>query len=811
MSNWPNLRLTEHDLPSAFNNTSNLGILNGAPSGNQIDVDVDCPEAVVLADRFLPDTRAVFGRPGKRRSHRLYVCDDLPATQQFKDIDGAMLIELRSTGTQTLFPPSTHPSGVRLIWEEDGQPQRVAGAHLADAVARVAAGCLLARHWPAPGSRQDAALALAGGLVRLGWSEHAVTSFIEGVAQAAGDEETPSRIATVLYTMKRLDAHQPATGWPTLGELVGDRVVERAQSWLGATNCEDCEDCEDAWEPPVPLAEGPRPPFPTDVFPDWLRAYVDAVAVSTQTPPALAGMLVLSCLATACAKKVVVQLKPDWHEPVNVFTLTAMAPGERKSAVFAEVTRPISAFEAAERRRVAPRIAEAEGRRKIASHALSQAQNAAAKAAEEERPALLVRADERARELAEVEVPAMPQLITEDCTPERLVSILAEQGGRLAVMAPEGDVFDLMAGRYSANGGPNFGVYLKGHAGDDLRVDRIGRRGESVKAPALTLGLAVQPTVVSGLASQPGFRGRGLLARFLYGMPETLVGHRDITPPSIPEAIRHAYDERLTALLELPVAPSGGDGESRPQVLLLSSQAVTLFDAFRRDLEPRLGELGDFGALQDWAGKLAGAVARITGLLHLATYSNQAVASRSPISAETIARAIHLANEFLIPHALVAFAQMGADPAAAEARHLLRVLADRELRSCTKRELYQLVKGRFKSVEALEPAVVVLQRHGYIRIRKAVDRSGPGRKASPIFDVNPRWLADRARTSDDVSAQSEIFPRALAKQSPSPPHNPHNPHNPDRPSFGQHIETEDSEDCAYPTESQEVAEWAVPL
>ena len=62
--------------------------------------------------------------------------------------------------------------------------------------------------------------------------------------------------------------------------------------------------------------------------------------------------------------------------------------------------------------------------------------------------------------------------------------MLAEQGGRIASMSPEGGVFDLMAGLYSKSGMPQFGVYLIGHAGDNLRVDRISRTGEHVKRPA---------------------------------------------------------------------------------------------------------------------------------------------------------------------------------------------------------------------------------------------------------------------------------------------------------------------------------------
>jgi replicative DNA helicase len=47
--------------------------------------------------------------------------------------------------------------------------------------------------------------------------------------------------------------------------------------------------------------------------------------------------------------------------------------------------------------------------------------------------------------------------------------------GRIALLSPEGDVFDQMAGRYNQQVGPNLGVYLKGHAGDLLKVDRRGR------------------------------------------------------------------------------------------------------------------------------------------------------------------------------------------------------------------------------------------------------------------------------------------------------------------------------------------------
>ena len=69
-----------------------------------------------------------------------------------------------------------------------------------------------------------------------------------------------------------------------------------------------------------------------------------------------------------------------------------------------------------------------------------------------------------AAELAEQTEPVLPRLIVDDATAEKLGMMLAEQGGRIASMSPEGGVFDLMAGLYSKSGMPQFGVYLMGHS-----------------------------------------------------------------------------------------------------------------------------------------------------------------------------------------------------------------------------------------------------------------------------------------------------------------------------------------------------------
>jgi len=124
---WEQTRLKEADLPASFNGQpQDIGVLLGEPSGWLIDIDLDHPRCVALADPFLPPTPAVFGRPGKLRSHRLYRVSAPVATKKHKSRSAGMLVELRSTGAQTVFPPSLHESGEAITWEIEGaEPELV--------------------------------------------------------------------------------------------------------------------------------------------------------------------------------------------------------------------------------------------------------------------------------------------------------------------------------------------------------------------------------------------------------------------------------------------------------------------------------------------------------------------------------------------------------------------------------------------------------------------------------------------------------------------------------------------------------------
>ena len=495
--------------------------------------------------------------------------------------------------------------------------------------------------------------------------------------------------------------------------------------------------------------------FPTHALGAVLREWVEAEATATQTPPDLAAVVVLATISACVAKKFEVEIRPGWREPLNTYWLVALEPGNRKSTVFRDAVRPLHDYERQLSEALRAPIQAATVAREIKQRELKRAIDLAARSG---LPADRQCAAELAIELEGERVPVIPRLVVDDVTPERLAAMLAEQGGRLALLSAEGGLFELAGGRYS-DGVPNLEVLLKGHPGDDLRVDRIGRSPVHVRHPALTLGIAVQPEVIRELARKPAFRGSGLLARFFYSLPESTVGRRIACPPPVPEAVSERYRQLCTLLLRIAEHRSDGEVVSLP--IHFSPEASGRLERFSEELEPRLSAGGELGPICDWANKLAGGIARVAALLHLAgshddcgnsgnSGSPDELASvregdhcaypgndrKIEIEVETIDRSI-LIGIYLLTHAQAAFAFMGTDPEIENAKQLLRWIVDQRVSKFTKRDAWQATRGRFKKASELDAPLSLLVQHGYLVADQPHERPGQGRKPSPAFNVNP--------------------------------------------------------------------------
>jgi hypothetical protein len=491
----------------------------------------------------------------------------------------------------------------------------------------------------------------------------------------------------------------------------------------------------DGWDDPIAFDDVDVPGFPLETLPPWLGTWASEQATAIQVPPDLPALLGLAVLSLTTAKKICVEIKPGWREPTNIYTAIALAPGEGKSPIFAAATAPLREWEREQRSRLAPQIADAQERERLRDERARELRKKAARAAEGPQLELLEsELRELAVERATTTIPSPPRLVADDATPEAVGRLLGEQRGRLGVFSSEGGPFAIMAGRYS-EGRANCELFCKAHSGDAYDLDRIGRPSVHLVAPLLTIALTVQPSVISGFASTPEFRSLGLLARFLYAIPRTIVGSRNPDPPPVTDAARAAYEQFIRRLLELE-EQRDDHGEIAARPIPLSPVARSLLIAFKAGLEPRLGAGGDLQAIADWGNKLPGAVARIAGVLHVGHLGSEA-ALQKPIPGETLRAAAEVGN-YAIEHARAAFGLMGADATTALAKHIWAWTLCCEDGSVTKHAIHRAMQSRVQRAAELDPALSVLVERGLFREVEATGPRRPGRPPSPIFEINPR-------------------------------------------------------------------------
>jgi hypothetical protein len=230
----PNWQTTTFD-ETAFSGNENVGIRLGEPSQGLTDIDLDSPEAIAAAPLLLLNTGRIHGRAGKTNSHYWYISPG-SKSEAFKDVNGSVLVEIRSTGGQTVVPPSLHPSGESLEWAVDREANTVDPSGLRHAARSVAIAALLARHWPAQGARHEVAGLAAGMLATLKVPAIEIELVIGTAAQIAGDDGVDDRTRFARDTAKRFEAGQPTSGGPKLSDLINPEVVKRIRQWFGGHN-----------------------------------------------------------------------------------------------------------------------------------------------------------------------------------------------------------------------------------------------------------------------------------------------------------------------------------------------------------------------------------------------------------------------------------------------------------------------------------------------------------------------------------------------------------------------------------------------
>ncbi len=460
------------------------------------------------------------------------------------------------------------------------------------------------------------------------------------------------------------------------------------------------------WEPPTPLDAGVIPPWPRDVFPPTMQTFADALASSLEVPPEAASMLTLASVAAVSQRTHEIQIKPDYFQPLGIWVGVVLPPASRKTGAQGAAMRPLMRWQMERREALESVIARATSEAKTLTGRIEHIRSKCAKAKPEEVRGLMQEIEALEHDLPDV--PTLPRIIADDVTVEYLAALMQENGESAAVMSDESGVLGIIAGRYSKNGGANLDLWLKGHEGSPVVIDRVSRPSIYLARPALTVSLCLQPDALAATRDTREFRGRGLLGRFLWVVPPCNVGKRSLNTPPMPLDVAAAYADMVRTILEHERQPNG-----ERQILHLSDAARTAWHGFALCLESRMADGGELEFIRDWGGKLAAAICRIAGVLHVARHADREPAS-IPVDVQDMSAAIRI-GEVLIRHALVAFDAMAADPALEGSRAILAWITRKGLKEFTHQAAHNALQSRFHHSKEMNAPLEVLVDRGYIR------------------------------------------------------------------------------------------------
>lgn len=528
-----------------------------------------------------------------------------------------------------------------------------------------------------------------------------------------------------------------------------DLTETRPTGWTEQDEAELRRKLDEKWADPWPILEpfeeayDRNEVFPVDSLGSVLRDYVTAVAESLEVPVDMVGTTCLGILAACVQGKWQINAGPDWFEPLSLFTCAVAEPAERKSAVLSRLRKPLDQYEREQNEQSALEVKQSQTMHAALERKVSSLQDRYAKgrASEEDIQAAVA-------ELEAHQVRYRLKLSTSDVTPEKLAALMYENNERMALLSAEGGIFDTMSGKKYGSGGDNFDIFLHGHAGDRVQVDRMGRPPITLHAPALTMVLMVQPSVLEELLGNRSFRRKGLVARFLYAYPVSPLGSRTQEERPVPEALESRYREIIQTLADIQV--------NRPGCIRLSRDARDYLRGFARYIEPGLDkETGAYRHMTDWAGKLPGAVCRMAGILHCVQYRSEGVdLDKIPVSCETMERAVELGNYFLAMASGI-YARSGADETVAGARKLWNRIREKGyLNQITRDDIGKVGRHLFPNARERNKAVEELLQRGYLRIYKPPTEDvfpAMGRPKT-VYEIRPEYEMGNVVQEGGVSA-----------------------------------------------------------
>ncbi|WP_294390672.1 YfjI family protein [uncultured Sphingomonas sp.] len=368
---------------------------------------------------------------------------------------------------------------------------------------------------------------------------------------------------------------------------------------------------------PRPLVEAQRAePYPVNLLPPIIGEAVEEVASYVQAPVAMIAASALAAVSTAVQTRYSVRPDAAVCGPASLFFLTVAESGERKSTVDKVFTGPIRNWEAEQRKLLRERLAKYEAAKKDWER---QGEELDRNIAGGFLTTLLDTAQDPrvAHALAMPQMPKRVRVLRSDDTQEALAMALQDHPVASIMSAEAGVIFgshSMKAESVTANLA-QVNVMWDGGV---IQRDRIGSGEVQVEGMRVTMGLQVQPAVLSNFVEKTGglARGIGYFARFLFSQPESTQGARFYVEPPAAQPAAAAFRERLTTLLREEAVFDEYD-RLETQYIGFDAMAQKTWIGFHNEVEEQLQADEQYAGIKDVASKAADNAARLACCLHV--------------------------------------------------------------------------------------------------------------------------------------------------------------------------------------------------
>ena len=371
--------------------------------------------------------------------------------------------------------------------------------------------------------------------------------------------------------------------------------------------------------------KGEVEPFPLEVLPPSLRAYVEACATALPVPPDFIAVPMLVTAATAIGHSRKIVIKKSWHEGARLWAAIVANPGSRKSAALGKALDPLHAAQNAFKKEYVT---------DLETHKAQLQQYEAEKAGRKKGDSLPDHPGD---------APEMRQNMTTNATFEAIEALHGKNPRGLVFYQDELSGWVKGMDQYKGGKGSDRQNWLSSWTGIPTINNRKNQLAGMIPDPYINVVGSIQPDVLPTLKTEQV--ADGFVDRILFSYPKPISSKTGFRfDDDVSDEVVAGYRRVIDTLSNLEQVETV-DG-FQPKPLQMTTAAKEIFTEWIDEHTARLEAPELDNQLRDVYGKMSGYCARFALILHLLAYAN-GVEPDETISEASVKKAGALAEYFM--------------------------------------------------------------------------------------------------------------------------------------------------------------------